>query len=457
MSLPDHDDLFDIAEREILASNPDIDPIEIRRQGSDAFFICESAAIMGDDLSNRLIEELAKLFKNTAEGEALNQWAWDHYRLARFLKCASRGHLSFYRNVISYGQVDIPKGTVCTDREGKEYETIEAARLTGYGPVNVQAVSRTTGALANLKAGGIKAIATKLDDPEIKVTNAIALPRFTRSAGDSGTIPSGTELTDLYGNSYLTGQALAFEESTTCAFVPVSLVAGHGFNAPAETNTINAVTDSLFDTFTISNPVKTGGAFSGGDDDEKDEDFNNRMDLFFLAARRGTDAAILMGAYSVDGVRRAQVAVEETEGVPALAVHVLVSDVNGIGNAALTSAVKAALPEYSCAGIPVFVSGGEIDFVDETLKLQAALDADTDALEELITNVMKNCFNRKPPSTGRADTENQGRVLVSEIIGDLTEIEKLHVPYDACQSPSTDYTPEWGHSARLGTLTINWV
>jgi hypothetical protein len=455
--LPKYDDFFDIGEREILSRNPDIDPEEVRRPGSDSNIIVASAAAMADQVARQAEGGLANLYFLTAKGDALSEYAYDRYGLVKFDASTSNGHLTYYRNDTSYGAVTIERLAEAMDDENRLYQGIEAVGLTGNGPVNVRAVSKLAGALANARAGTISRVASTLDDANVKVTNAPGLVKFTRgAAGDSGTIPAGTQLRDVYGAVCETTEDLAFSASQTVGLVPVERQAQSGYEAPFEADTITTIVDDLFDTFSVTNPVKTGGAFSGGDDDETDGNFRQRCRSYERAVQRGNDHALNYGARTIEGVRHVQVFEDQSvEGYPGRAMHVLVADRNGIGSDALVALVKSELEEYSKTGVYVYVTGGEQEEVDVTVTLYLMQGADPDVVSAQAENIIRGYLNERPPSSGSSEPENEGVVEHAEIVKRLKAIDKIFVPHNAVSSPSSDYYPTRGKSARPGTITVN--
>jgi len=457
--LPSYDDIFDIGEREILLGNSDIDPAQIRREGSRAWMTVSNPAAMCDQLARQVEIELTGMMLSTAKGERLENVAADRYAgLTKYGSTASRGHITFYRNDTSLGDLSLDSGLSIMDRSGKRYSTVDSGVISGELPVNIRAVSGYTGEVSNAKAGVINRIMTKLSDKNIKCTNAAALAKFVRADGTlAGKIPAETILTDNYGNNWLTLDVLEFKAGQLYGYVPLMPQGAHGYVSVAVENSINTIKSGqeLFDSFTVSNPVKCGGAFAGGDDKETDGHFLERCYRFFESIQRGNDAALIFGALSVAGVRHVQVFPDTENGYSALAMHMIIADVNGIGNDALISEVETALADYKAGGIHVFVSGGQIEQLDWTARMAIEESFDADVVKTIAANIIKEYNNSLAPSSGEYNVKNKGIVQISEVVRRLKQIDGVFVPSDGVSLPDGDYVPVKGNSARSGTITVN--
>lgn len=137
----------------------------------------------------------------------------------------------------------------------------------------------------------------------VSAVGSVTFTRPTNGAG-AGSIPIGTILLTNQGFEYITTTVATFATNDLSATASVRATqAGKATQVGA--NQIRKFSDigSLFDsTLGVNNPAAT----AGGEDQEDDDTFRNRIRNFWNTARRGTLSAIENGATSTPGVVSAQ-------------------------------------------------------------------------------------------------------------------------------------------------------
>lgn len=200
--------------------------------------------------------------------------------------------------------------------------------------------------------------------------------RQTAAAG-AGSIPAGTRLVTLTGIEYVLTGAATFASTTTTTTADARAVqAGKEFQVGRNSITRFSQPSQIFDTtITVNNEEPA----AGGEPVESDDKFKERIRDYWLAAQRGTLAAIAYGALTVPGVDSAE-AVEVLDlSIPARIVELFVADSSGVANAALARLVDVALNEWRAAGIFVVTrtSVPELVGVQLALTFQSGVDTVT--------------------------------------------------------------------------------
>lgn len=216
---------------------------------------------------------------------------------------------------------------------------------------------------------------------------AIGSVTFSRSAAlaGSGSVPLGTKVLTLSGVEYFTTSVANFGPLTLEAPANVSASqAGKDFQAGA--NSVRRFDPSslalLWDqTLTVNNPLP----MAGGEPAETIDVFRERLRKFFVAARRGTLAAIEFGAKQVPGVDSAEaVDVVDVDGVAARLVRLFIADSSGIASAALGQKVSTVLAEYRGGGIQVLIDTSSPTIVGVSLRLVFRAGVDTVTLSDRV-------------------------------------------------------------------------
>jgi len=189
--------------------------------------------------------------------------------------------------------------------------------------------------------------------PRKPLGTATARLTLTRGGGGSGeTIAAGTRFSTT---ATPTAPAVTFASTAdvtvnanaTTATIDVECeAAGPAGNVAA--GAINRLLTSLGSSWTVTNALDA----AGGDPEESDADYRDRLRQRDARYRRGTAQAIRLGALSVPGVSRAEVREPQWHSDVADGhVQVIVGDARGIGTQAMADAVDAALEDFAAAGV----------------------------------------------------------------------------------------------------------
>lgn len=225
-------------------------------------------------------------------------------------------------------------------------------------------------------------------------TGTISLSRPTAAYGAT-VIAADSRFATADGTEFATLTAASFGIG---ALGPVSVdvqavVAGADGNVSA--STINRVISTLADS---SITCMNGSRTAGGDEEETDDAFRQRIRKFYVSARRGTLQAIEAGALSVAGVRQAVASeVIDPSLSPARYVQIFIADKDGYASTPLITAVEVALEEYRAAGIKVDVLGGAPTFQDVQIELAFPTGVNQSQIASDVRWAIVNAINALAP------------------------------------------------------------
>lgn len=213
-------------------------------------------------------------------------------------------------------------------------------------------------------------------------------------AASNFAIPEGTQFRTSDNKVFAsTAQRTFLAGSSGPLDVPVASILA-GLNQQARAGTITSIVDTISGAPTglvCTNALATSGAA----DAELDEAFRARGKLFYSTARRGTLAAIQVGALAVPGVETARAfEVIDPSGDSARLVDLVVADaftqqlVNATSvpgsyqtqSQALADAVRQGLLDVRAAGIQVVIQVANVQLIGITLGLRFRADVDVDAV-----------------------------------------------------------------------------
>jgi uncharacterized phage protein gp47/JayE len=224
-------------------------------------------------------------------------------------------------------------------------------------------VSQATGADLDRLAMDRYGLSRKAAAPAV---GTVSISRPTATYGGT-VVAADTRFATADGTEFATVTAASLGVG---ALGPVSIdvqavVAGADGNVSAAT--ITRVISTLADSsITVTNASRT----TGGDEEETDDAFRQRIRKFYVEARRGTLQALEFGALSVPGVRQAVAAeVIDPSLSPARYAQVFIADKDGYASTPMLAAVEIALEEYRAAGIKVDVLGGAPYFQSVQIEL----------------------------------------------------------------------------------------
>lgn len=219
----------------------------------------------------------------------------------------------------------------------------------------------------------------------------VAFRRNTLSGG-SGSIPIGTKLITLNGVEYLTITTANFTLSDLEVTANVRAAqAGKEFQVGANNIRRFDKPSTVFDTtITINNDEPT----AGGEPAETDDVFRERVRDFWVAARRGTLAAIEFGARTTPGIESANaIEILDDLGRPNRFVELFIADSSGVASLALANLVDQVLVEFRPAGIFVGINTSRPQIVDITFQPTFRAGVDTVNLSEQIRNALLEFIN----------------------------------------------------------------
>lgn len=366
--LPSRLDLFQIGRDYVIQRAQKIDPEQIDVLGSDVNIFVGSISQIAYAVILQLAQRVNALLLDGAQGEDLDRYAYDRYRLTRFGAVAAVVPVRFYRTSVAAG---------------------------------------------------------------------------------SGSIAIGTLLTALTGAQYVTTSVASFGATDTEATCDARAVqAGKDFQVGA--NAIRQIADIsvIFDqTLRVNNDVPS----SGGENQEEDPDFRERIRGFWNAARRGTLTAIEYGALQVPNVKSSSAVEALTPGnEPARVVNLYVADSSGVSSATLGNIVSQSLDDYRAAGIAVIVSTSTPQIVQVTLKLSFKATTDTTTLTDKVISAIVEYINSLPVN---------GPLYRSELQAVLSRFVQngLILSEDTVFSPTGDIYPDIGKTIRTTTANVKVV
>jgi uncharacterized phage protein gp47/JayE len=390
--LPTRLDYFRIGANEVLSRSEErppgerISPKEVFTAGSDINIVIASASAMAEEVTRQLSIRISALLLDGARGEDLDRLVADRFSVTVIRKGATpaQGNVLLTR-IVPGPAVNFPVNTKVKASDGTEFEFTVA----------------------------------------VGVPEGIAAPNPGANLPQNITVPVEAVVAGLTGNV-----------------------------AP---DTVNQFVGPTEPTITVNNPPRPPllppgetwlyGPMVGGAPTETDASLRERARAFFKVARRGTLAAIEFGALTVPGVAKASgYEVLDMFGVPTGDVFLFIADLNGNANAALISAVQAALLEWRAAGVPVIVQGSEPVFVDIEYNLQFEAGFDSTVVFQQVQNAVLSFVNLLPPGTGQPN--GPGVLRESDLLAIARSVTGTIVLDDALINPVGDVVPAQGQSLR---------
>lgn len=218
---------------------------------------------------------------------------------------------------------------------------------------------------------------------------AIGQVTFARAAGVSGTIPAGTRVATVVADdgSFVTVttnvDVIWLIGDTARTVAATATVAGAAGNVGI--GGLSRILDALFASgFSVTN----ADAFAGGNEEETDAEYRQRLRTFNQTLRRGTLKAIEFGALQVPQIKRATV-VETTVAV----VTVYVTDGAGGSNPAMVAAGQAEIENWRAGGVAVTVTGGAIFTQPITLSLAVRTGVNVAGLVTRVQQAVTSAVN----------------------------------------------------------------
>jgi uncharacterized phage protein gp47/JayE len=176
--LPTRADLFLLGSDYVTQRAKRIDPSQVNVEGSDVNLFVGSQAVVAFTIVKQLAYRINALLLDGAEGDDLDRYAYDRYKLTRKGASAALGTVRFFRQSAALGAGSIPIGTTVRSLTGIEYITYTTATFGGSDLDNITCFVRATqaGKASQVGANQIRQFANvqALFDPTIQVTNDAA-------------------------------------------------------------------------------------------------------------------------------------------------------------------------------------------------------------------------------------------------------------------------------------------
>jgi hypothetical protein len=170
--LPTRLDLHQLGRQYLLARARRIDPVIVDTEGSDANLFVGSQAGVDYSIVQQLADRLGALLLDSAEGEDLERWGWDRYRLPKKGAGVATAQVRFFRPTAAAGAGSFPIGTKLSTLTRAEYLTTQQADF-GVTTLETTVFARAVRAGKDVQVGAnqIRRISASSFDPTIQVTN----------------------------------------------------------------------------------------------------------------------------------------------------------------------------------------------------------------------------------------------------------------------------------------------
>lgn len=261
------------------------------------------------------------------------------------------------------------------------------------------------------------------------------------------TLDAGTTASDLQGNVYRLINAVSWSTGQNTPKVALAEAENTGRQGNVAAGLITKPGNNLGDnTVSVVNP----SAASGGREQETIPELIARARDWFLNAARGTLSAIEYGAKQDPGVVQATATELLFEGtttqLPFYRVTMTIADANGQAGTALATRARAKLQEYRCAGVPVLLVGGSVQYVVlRWQKLIYAKGYDPASVQAALVAKLLAVSLGPDIKLERSLLLAIAKLQVDGIAG---------VPNDALLSPAADVTPQAGYTIKFKADSI---
>lgn len=274
-------------------------------------------------------------------------------------------------------------------------------------------------------------------------TAAEVIVRLERTTGGvAGTIEAGTTVAttvDAAGNEvrFTTDQAQAVGAGENGPWdIPATCtVTGPIGNVSA--GSITRILDTLFDTFTVTNPERAGG----GNDVEQDPPLRVRARTFWRTLRRATLAAIEHGALQVDSVRIATALEDENTGD----VTLVVGDADGNSSAQMVADVEREIEHWRSAGVDISITGSEPLLVD----VIGTMDVDDGIDRAVLAPLVNAAIEARMKKQRQGELLHLDSIKAAGIAVDPDGLNAIHL-----DTPTETVEPALYQVVRPGTISI---
>lgn len=159
MDFPTSSELFELAARKVVATNPKILESVARQSGTTVNSMLQAGGLMGSSLVGKIVEAYSNSKISTAKGAALRELVFDWFGLIPFGANPAVVPISLMPSGVKTGTIGV--GTILTTPTGIQFQTLESvtwAASSASQTVNCQAV--LAGPTGNVGPGQINAFKT---------------------------------------------------------------------------------------------------------------------------------------------------------------------------------------------------------------------------------------------------------------------------------------------------------
>jgi uncharacterized phage protein gp47/JayE len=173
--LPSRADLYGIGRDFVVQRAKRIDPTVVDQSGSDVNIFVGSQSVVGSTIVKQLGYRINALLLDGADGDDLDRYAFDRYKLPRKGASAALVTVRMFRSSAAIGAGSVPIGTTIRSLTGTEYITTTTAIFGAADKDNITAFARATqaGKATQVGANQLRKFANvqALFDPTLQVTN----------------------------------------------------------------------------------------------------------------------------------------------------------------------------------------------------------------------------------------------------------------------------------------------
>lgn len=274
--------------------------------------------------------------------------------------------------------------------------------------------------------------------------------RFSRSNTYALSIAAGAIATTLDGIPFRTIDEIAWSNGDNSPKVVEAICESTGTAGNVASGTITKTSGDFGDkTVSVNNPT----AASGGRVQETNIELISRTRDYFVNAARGTLSAIEYGARQTPGVVQASASEPTAQylggstldavKIPFYRARLVIADESGQAGTALARATALTLQEYRCAGVPVILTGGTIQYAQVVWSGLVIKKGYSQAatLSELATKIVAASKTLVPEATLEC------ALLIAIAKFQVDGIAS--VPDDALVTPAADVPAAAGYTIRI--------
>lgn len=173
-------DLYAIGRDYVRSRAKKIDPTLVDVDGTDINIFVGSSSVVAAALIKQLAYSVSRLFLDSADGEDLDRWAWDRYRLVRKGASSAIGKVTFERTSFAAGAGSIPAGTKLRTINGIAYVTTTTAT---FGATSLSATAYVRAIQAGKASQVGKNYIRKFQEASSLFDRSITVNNYNATAG----------------------------------------------------------------------------------------------------------------------------------------------------------------------------------------------------------------------------------------------------------------------------------